>query len=671
MKMTIGKKLGIGFAIVMLLMTFSAGVAYVSIRSMNSGVSTLTESSYPAVRSCNELTIGIGQSLAALRGNLILGEDPQRSREFKEDRRQAWQMIDASMASLERYLADWPETDRRRVEAIRAQLSDLREVQRQVDETAHTIDNIPSHRVLTSEAMPRATQIVDALSVIIDEEAGLELTGERKQLLMALADMRGSFAMGLANVRAFLLTGKDTYQEQFDRHWQRHETAFQKAARSAPLLTAQQNQSWATLVRLRNEFQPLPAQMFALRAADDWNRARYLLDKQAVPQGRAITNAVTEVTESAVDRARAIREELLADGRMVVWTLLVSAAVAIALGALIATMLSRRIAAMLRTLAGRAAQISTGDLTGAALTIKSADELGQLANSFDVMLASLKDLTGQIHSVTENVNSAATQISASTQQQAASSKEQAATIQEITSTMQEISQSGAQIVEKARQVATAADAAASSSKAGLDSVNDTTQTMEAIREQVEEVAENIVALSEKTQAVGEIIATVNDIAEQSNLLALNATIEAADAGDDGNRFAVVASEMKNLADQAKECTVQVRTILSEIQKGINSAVMLTEEAVKRVESGKQQAEISERTIRQMSSMTDDSLQAFQQIIGATNQQQVGFEQVARGMQDIDQATQQTASGTAQLEQAVLCLSSLSRQLKSAVGSYRV
>ena len=105
---------------------------------------------------------------------------------------------------------------------------------------------------------------------------------------------------------------------------------------------------------------------------------------------------------------------------------------------------------------------------------------------------------------------------------------------------------------------------------------------------VEEVAENIVALSEKTQAVGEIIATVNDVAERSNLLALNAAIEAAAAGEQGNRFSVVANEMKNLADQAKDSTVQVRTILSDIQKGINSSVMLTEEAVKRVESGKQQ-----------------------------------------------------------------------------------
>jgi methyl-accepting chemotaxis protein len=97
-----------------------------------------------------------------------------------------------------------------------------------------------------------------------------------------------------------------------------------------------------------------------------------------------------------------------------------------------------------------------------------------------------------------------------------------------------------------------------------------------------------VALSEKTQAIGEIISTVNDLAEQSHLLALNAAIKAAAAGEQGLSFSVIAGEVKNLADQSREATIQVRVILGDIQKGINRSVMLTEEAVKRVESGKRQ-----------------------------------------------------------------------------------
>jgi methyl-accepting chemotaxis protein len=432
--------------------------------------------------------------------------------------------------------------------------------------------------------------------------------------------------------------------------------------------TPADRQQLDTLTRLVNEQAASHAEM--LKTSDS-NRVEQIWTNASLPRGREIRGILDAITATAEDRRVADRDKLDAASRKTAIALALATIASIVVGTVVALVLSRRIVVTVRTLADRAKQISEGDLRGSAVAARSADELGQLADGFNVMLVGLRDLTGQILSVSENVNSATAQISSSTRQQAASTKEQAATVQEITSTMQEISQAGAQIVAKAKEVAAVAEQASATSTSGMEAVKNTNRTMEAIREQVEEVAENIVALSEKTQAVGEIITTVNEIAEQSNLLALNATIEAAEAGQDGNRFSVVAAEMKNLADQAKECTVHVRKILGEIQKAINTAVMLTEEAVKRVESGKRQADVSESVIRQISSTTEESIQAFQQIIGATNQQQVGLEQVARGMQDIDQAAQQTATGTGQLEQAVVSLSALSKQLRTAVAGYKV
>lgn len=361
--------------------------------------------------------------------------------------------------------------------------------------------------------------------------------------------------------------------------------------------------------------------------------------------------------------------QLKTDGML---TLQIVIGICVALIGIIASyLISRAIINPLKGVVSLAQDIATGNLRGEKLADSSSDEIGQLASVFNQMLDSLRDLAGQTRAVSGNLNAASAEILASTQEQAAGTKEQAATIQEITTTMEEARQSGAQVSERAKQVATAAEATSASTVSGLRTVQDTNRTMEAIREQVEEVAENIVALSEKTQAVGEIIATVNDIAERSNLLALNAAIEAASAGEQGNRFAVVANEMKNLADQAKESTVRVRTLLSDIQKGINSSVMLTEEAVKRAETGKQQADVTEKTIRQMTETTQESVQAFQQIIGATNQQQIGFDQVTQGMQDIRQAAMQTAVGTLQLERAVASLNAQSHQLREAVERYQI
>lgn len=333
--------------------------------------------------------------------------------------------------------------------------------------------------------------------------------------------------------------------------------------------------------------------------------------------------------------------------------------------------IARSISLPLQRVAESADSIATGNLRIEKMSVSSRDEIGKLGTAFNNMLDNLKELSGQILSVTGNINSAAAEILASTQQQASSTKEQAATVQEISATMQEISQSGNEITEKAKQVAASAEATSAAGESGINAVKTTSRLMEGIRQQVEDVATKIVSLSERTQAIGEIVSTVNEIAEQSNLLALNASIEAASAGEQGSRFAVVAGEMRNLAQRAKESTVQVGTILGEIQRGINGTVMMTEEAVKRSDSGKQQAEITEQTIHQMTRTTVESVHAFQQIIASTSQQQIGFDQVTQGMRDIRQATEQTAVGTSQLEKALANLNDLSLQLRTAVSRYQV
>ena len=189
--------------------------------------------------------------------------------------------------------------------------------------------------------------------------------------------------------------------------------------------------------------------------------------------------------------------------------------------------------------------------------------------------------------------------------------------------------------------------------------------------QAELVAQNIVALSEKTQAISDIILSVNDISERSHLLALNAAIEAAAAGESGRSFSVVASEMKVLADQAKDATNQVRAILGDVQRGINTSVMLTEEAVKRASAGKQRTETSQRTIGEITHRFQESVQTFQQIVASTNQQQLGIEQVMGALQNIRQASQQTAAGTRQLNDAAGNLNGLSEQLLALSGRYKI
>jgi methyl-accepting chemotaxis protein len=315
-------------------------------------------------------------------------------------------------------------------------------------------------------------------------------------------------------------------------------------------------------------------------------------------------------------------------------------------------------------------RVGHGDLSGQPARV-SRDEIGLLGGNLNRMVEGLKELARRNREATENLNAAAAEIRASTQEQAASVEEQLAAVQETAATVDEITHSGAQIGKRAQEVIATAQATAQTSQEGLRAVEETARSMTAIGDQAEAVAENIVALSEKTQAIGDIIATVNDISERSHLLALNAAIEAAAAGENGRSFAVVASEMKMLADQAKDATSQVRSILGDIQRGINASVMLTEEAVKRVAAGRERIDVTQRTITEISGRVQEGVQTFQQIVASTNQQQLGIEQVMGALQNIRQASQQTAAGTRQLDEAAGNLSGLSQELLALADRYRI
>jgi methyl-accepting chemotaxis protein len=381
---------------------------------------------------------------------------------------------------------------------------------------------------------------------------------------------------------------------------------------------------------------------------------------QAMERVDAATARLSAIGQQQVDAVTARARTLILGG------ITIAALIAVPVSYLI----RRAIARPLEGLMEFVQRIGRGELAGSPAR-EGRDEFGRLGETLNGMVAGLRDLARQSQEATHQLDAATAEIRASTQEQAASVEEQLAAVQETAATVDEITHSGAQIGKRAQEVIAAAQATVRTSDNGLHAVEETVRAMDGIREQAERVAENIVALSEKTQAISEITATVNDISERSHLLALNAAIEAAAAGEAGRSFSVVAAEMKSLADQAKEATGQVRAILGDIQRGINSSVMLTEEAVKRAAAGRERTATSHSTIREITARMQEAVHTFQQIVASTNQQQLGIEQVMSALTNIRQASQQTAAGTRQLDQAAGNMAGLSQGLVRIAERYRL
>jgi methyl-accepting chemotaxis protein len=283
----------------------------------------------------------------------------------------------------------------------------------------------------------------------------------------------------------------------------------------------------------------------------------------------------------------------------------------------------------------------------------------------------LERLIAQIREAANNLSSAAAEILAATTQQATGANEQSAAISQTTTTVDEVKVISEQAIQRAQEVVDASQRTVQVSRSGEEAVQETIGSMAQIKARVEGIAENILALSAQTQQIGEIIATVNDIAAQSNMLALNASVEAARAGEHGKGFAVVAAEVRNLAEQSKQATMQVRTILSDIQDGINATVMATEEGTKVVDQGLELAGQTGAVIERLADTIDEAAQVAIQMRAGGQQQAAEMAQIALAMQNINQATTQSLASTRQAEKAAQDLDNLARSLAQTVEQYQL
>lgn len=403
-------------------------------------------------------------------------------------------------------------------------------------------------------------------------------------------------------------------------------------------------------------------------------------------------------------------EELFAPAAATRNTILFTGVVFLVLASLFFYFFSQTLTRPLATMVEAAQKIAAGNLTVDIREEERRDEIGELAKSFGVMARSLRekaeiaeqiaasnltvrvtpssseDMLGnalatmverlrvQVQETVEGVNvlaSAGSEIMASVAQMTSSSSETSVAVSETTTTVEEVKQTTEVTSQKAKHVSDLGRKTVDISRIGIKAVEDTISGMERIREQVESIADMVVRLSEQSQAIGEIIATVSDLAEQSNLLAVNASIEAAKAGEHGRGFTVVAQEMRSLAEQSKQSTAQVRSILFEVQKAISSAVMATEQGSRAVEVGVKLSTQAGEAIESLSTSVEEATSAAIQIAASSQQQLIGMDQVVRAMENIREASIQTALSTKQTEKAASDLHELGQRMKELVRHYKV
>jgi methyl-accepting chemotaxis protein len=311
-----------------------------------------------------------------------------------------------------------------------------------------------------------------------------------------------------------------------------------------------------------------------------------------------------------------------------------------------------------------------GDLTKRML-ITSQDEIGQLSHWFNTFMEKLHGIVLQVAATADHVASASEEISASATQQAQAAGVQKDQATQVADTMQQMSSTVTEVSDNSNKAAEASRQAAETARRGGSIVEETLNKMRVIADSVSATAKKVEQLGKSSDQIGRIIGVIDDIADQTNLLALNAAIEAARAGEQGRGFAVVADEVRKLAERTTTATKEIAGMIKNIQDETKTAVSAMEQGTKQVEEGVSSTANAGASLKEIIRMSEQVGEMVAHIATAAMEQSSATEQVNHNMDQIARLAKESADGAQQSAKACLDLSGMALDLQKMVGSFKL
>ncbi len=433
------------------------------------------------------------------------------------------------------------------------------------------------------------------------------------------------------------------------------------------LLTQEARENFEAFKTARAKYRADLDRMIALAKAGRTNEAWALMRGDAYTTAMDEQKTIDKLKEMKLRHASLRDEQNNADAKDASMLMLSVIALGVALALVLGIVIARIIARPLREVV---ASIESADLNSSLATDRK-DEVGLLQSAFNGFVGSIRETLLQVSSATSAVASASSQISSSTEEMAAGAQEQTSQAGEVASAVEEMTKTIVENSKNAGDTASTAKKAKDAAENGGEVVAQTVAGMQRIADVVKSSAATVQELGKSSDQIGEIIGVIDDIADQTNLLALNAAIEAARAGEQGRGFAVVADEVRKLAERTTKATKEIAQMIKKIQTDTQGAVRSMEQGTQEVESGMRLAENAGVSLREIVGISQQVTDMVSQIAAASEQQSSASEQISKNVEAISTVTQQTASGTQQIARAAEDLNRLTDNLQQLVAKFRL
>jgi len=392
-------------------------------------------------------------------------------------------------------------------------------------------------------------------------------------------------------------------------------------------------------------------------------------------EDRPVTDAIDQIVEAVnneTQRYQQAHSEQLA--AQIKWMAAGSSLFIIALllvGIYILRSISRTTTQLISYLNLQASDMKAGKADLTKVLRSSDDEFGEIAGAFDTFTAAARDIMQKLAGHSEQLASATEEMSSGAGQSAETARVQSDQANQVATAMQEMSATVQEISSHSEKAASASQTAAQAARRGGQVADETLSTMRSIAESTQAVASRITELGKSSEQIGKIIAVIDDIADQTNLLALNAAIEAARAGEQGRGFAVVADEVRKLAERTTKATKEIASMIESIQVETKNAVQAMEKGTREVQVGVDKTTASGAALGEIIKLSEQVGDMISQIATAAVEQSSASEQINANVSQISSSTHESSATAEQMAKACQDLSSLAFDLQVMVSNFKL